>query len=54
MTSRTSLTLIFSLAAAGALLSGCAPLIVGGAAVTAVAVAVPKGPKVPIVVLTSP
>jgi len=39
MTSRTSLTLIFSLAAAGALLSGCAPLIVGGAAVTAVAVA---------------
>ena len=39
MTSRTSLTLIFSLAAAGALLSGCAPLLVGGAAVTAVAVA---------------
>lgn len=39
MTSRTSLTLILSLAAAGALLAGCAPLIVGGAAVTAVAVA---------------
>ncbi|MBL8311119.1 MAG: BON domain-containing protein [Burkholderiales bacterium] len=38
MTSRTSLTLILSFAAAGALLSGCAPLIVGGAAVTAVAV----------------